>query len=345
VDATFTAAEAAALVEGELVGEGAVRLTGIAPLDRAGPGDLSFLTSGQRYVTQFHTSRAGAVLCTPEHREERPGPATRIIVKNPHQAMLRAVRFLYPDPPRPTGIHPSAVIGTGAVLGADVHVGPYAVVGAGARIGDRTLILSHCVIGDGVTIGADCTLHPHVVCYPRAVVGDRVILHAGVRLASDGFGYQPGAAGHERVPHVARTVIEDDVEIGANSCVDRGSVSDTIIGAGTKVDNLVHVAHNVKIGKRCLLMALVGIAGSTIVEDDVIIAGQVGIVGHLTIHRGARLGAQSGVIGDVAAGATVSGYPAREHRDYMRAMAALFRLAPLARDLEALVERGQRETE
>jgi UDP-3-O-[3-hydroxymyristoyl] glucosamine N-acyltransferase len=341
---SLSAAEIAALAQGELVGDGALRLSGLAPLDRAGPADLSFLTTN-RYLGQFRVTRAGAVLITEENRATLGGPATRIIVKSPHRAMLDILRLLFPDPPRPRGIEPTAIIGKGAVIGQDVYLGPYTVIGAGARIGDRTVVMAHCVIGDNVPIGVDCTLHPQVVLYPRAVIGDRVILHAGVRIASDGYGYQRGPEGHERIPHVARSVIEDDVEIGANTCIDRGSVSDTVIGAGSKLDNLVHIAHNVKIGKRCLIMAFVGIAGSTIVEDDVVLAGQVGITGHLTVGKGAVVAAQSGIIGNVEPGATLSGFPARDHRELLRQVAALKKLTPIARQLEKLVERGRHQAE
>lgn len=341
---SLSAGEAAQLAKGELVGDASIRLNGLKPLDKAGPQDLSFLTQG-RYLNQFLASRAGAVLMTEEYRAVNGGPATRIIVKNPHRTMLDILRLLFPEPPRPKGIEPTAIIGKGAVIGTDVYLGPYVIVGPGVKIGDRSVIHAHCVIGDNVPIGEDCTLHPQVVLYPRAVIGNRVILHAGVRIASDGYGYQRTPEGHERVPHVARSIIEDDVEIGANTCIDRGSVSDTVIGAGSKLDNLVHIAHNVKIGKRCLIMAFVGIAGSTIVEDDVVLAGQVGITGHLTVGKGAVVAAQSGIIGNVEPGATLSGFPARDHRELLRQVAALKKLTPLARDLEKMVERGRHQTE
>ena len=337
---TLSAGDIARLGHGELVGDGAVRLSGFAPLDRAGPTELSFLATG-KYVPQFLASKAGAVLCTAEHRDLAGGPATRIVVADPHKTLQDLLVTLFPEPPRPRGVDPAAIVGRGAVLGDDVYLGPGVIVGAGARIGDRTVIMAQCSIGDGVVIGSDCTLHPQVVCYPRTVLGDRVILHSGVRTAVDGFGYVQTAKGHERIPHLGRVVIEHDVEIGANTTVDRGSIGDTVIGAGTKIDNLVQVGHNCRLGRRVLVMAQVGIAGSTIVEDEVILAGQAGLAGHMTIGKGARVGAQSGIIGDVAPGATVSGYPARDHRTLLREVAAMKRLAPLARELEALVKRGQ----
>ena len=344
MSAELSAADVAAMVGGALVGDGAVRVRAVAPLDRAGPGDLTFLAAS-RYLPYFHASRAAAVLLTAAHRSAEPGPATRIVVDDPHRAMLAAVRALYPAPRREAAVHATAVIGPGVELGGDFAAGPHAVVGAGARVGDRVTLMAGAVVGEGVVLGDDVTLWPHVVCYPGTIVGSRVTLHAGVVLGSDGFGYVPGKAGHDKIPHVGRCVVGDDVEIGANTTIDRGSVDDTIVGAGTKIDNLVQVGHNCRIGARCLLMAQVGLAGSTHVEDDVILAGQVGVAGHLTIGRGARVGAQSGVMGDIPAGATWFGYPARSHGEAMRTIAASHRLARLLGDLEDLVGRGKQPEE
>jgi UDP-3-O-[3-hydroxymyristoyl] glucosamine N-acyltransferase len=341
---SLSAAEAAALLKGELVGDGAVRLTGVAPLDRAGEGDLSFLAN-KKYLAQFQASKAAVVLCPPELRDASPGPATRIVVKDPHRAMLGAVRVLFPEPARPSGIHPTATIGKGAVLGKDVYLGPHVVVGAGARLGERAVLMAHVVVGGGVQLGDDVTLYPHVVLYDGTTLGHRVIVHAGAALGCDGFGYVPGPNGHEKIPHVGRCVIGDDVEIGANTTIDRGSVGDTEIGAGTKIDNLVQIGHNCRIGKRCLLMSQVGLAGSAHVEDDVILAGQVGVGGHLTIGAKVRAGGQSGVTKSVAPGETVSGYPARPHREALRSAAALERLAAIVNELEALVERGGQQAD
>jgi UDP-3-O-[3-hydroxymyristoyl] glucosamine N-acyltransferase len=344
VTASLTAADLSRLVQGELVGDGALRLTGVGPLDRAGPTDVSFLAM-PKYLGDFHASRAGVVFCAAEHRGAQPGPATRIIVAQPQRAMLAAVRALFPEPPRPTGIHPTAQVGDGVVLGAEVFLGPHVVVGERSRIGDRAVLMAGVVLMNDVTIGADVTMYPRVVCYPRTVVGERTILHAGVCLGADGFGYVRTAAGHEKIPQVGRCIIGDDVEIGANSCVDRGSVDDTVIGSGSKLDNLVQVGHNVRMGARCIAMGQAGIAGSTRIEDDVILAGQSGLTGHQTIGKGAIVAAKSVAIGNVAPGQTVSGHPARNHREYLRAIAALYQLSPHARDLIALVTRGESQAE
>ncbi len=336
----LSAADVAALAGGTLEGDGGLRLTGVAPLDRAGPADLSFLAAA-RYLPYFHASRAGAVFVTAEHRGEQPGPATRIVVQDPHRAMLAVVRALYRPAPRVPAVHPTAVVGPGAVVGRDAILGPRTVVGAGARLGDRVELMAGAVVGDGVQLGDDVTLYPNVVCYPGTVVGSRVTLHAGVVLGSDGFGYVPGPSGHEKIPHVGRCVIGDDVEVGANTTIDRGSVDDTVVGPGTKIDNLVQVGHNCRIGARCLVMAQVGLAGSTHVEDEVILAGQAGLAGHLTVGRRARVAAQSGVMGDIAAGATVFGYPARPRTEALRAIGASYRMAEIVDDLEELVRRDK----
>ena len=333
---SLSAAEVAALTGGRLVGPPDTHVAAIAPLERAGPGDLSFLVSS-RYLPYFERARASVVLCA-EALASAPGGATaRVIVPDPHAALLTVLAVLYPTPAWAPGVHPTAVIGPGATWTDPVAIGPHVVLGEGVTLGRNVRIGAQSVIGDGVTIGDDCELYPQVTCYTGTTIGRRVILHAGVRLGSDGFGYVPGRAGaaHRRIPHVGRCVIGDDVEIGANSCVDRGSIDDTLVGDGTKIDNLVHIAHNVHVGKRCLILALAGIAGSCRLEDDVVIGGEVGISDHCTIGRGARVLVQAGVIGDVAPGATVWGTPARAHREVLRATAALYRGLERSRHADA----------
>ncbi len=266
-----------------------------------------------------------------------------MLVRDPHVALLSVIPVLYPEPSWTAGVHPTAVIGRGAVWTEPVAIGPYAVLGEGVRLGQRVRVGAACVLGDGVQVGDDVRLHPQVVCYSGTIIGNRVILHAGARLGSDGFGYIPGRGGDlpRKVPQIGRCIIGDDVEIGANTTIDRGSVDDTVIGAGTKIDNLVQIGHNCRIGARCLIAGQAGIAGSTHVEDDVFLAGQAGLADHVTIGRGARVTVQGGVIGDIAPGATVSGYPARSHREFLRAQGALYRLAQIVDDLEALVRRKE----
>lgn len=331
----LTAEAVARLVDGELIGRGDVALAGVAPLDRAGPGELAFLASS-RHLSYLRGSSAGAVLITPAFRDMADGPPTRIVVPDAHRALRVVLAALYPEPSPAWGVHPSARLGRGTAWEGRIAVGPHAILGANVRLGSQCVVKAGAVIGDGVRLGSRCRVGEHAVLDAGTTVGDRVVIHAGARVGGEGFRFTPSGNGTERLPHVGRCILGDDVEVGANTTIDRGSVGDTVIGPGTKIDNLVQVAHNVRIGTRCLILAQVGIAGSTVVEDDVILAGQAGLAGHLTVHRGARVAAQGGVIGDVPAGATVSGYPARSHRDVLRQAAALRRLAPLVERLEQI---------
>jgi UDP-3-O-[3-hydroxymyristoyl] glucosamine N-acyltransferase len=336
----LTADDIAQVVGGRVIGDAGAAVDAVAPLDRAGAEDLSFLATA-RYAPLFARTRAGVVLVAPELADSPGTPRARVIVAQPHEALLALLPRLYVPSAPPRGVDPTARIGRGATLGADPSIGPHSVVGAGARLGDRVWLEAHVVVGDGVVIGDDSHLYPGVTVYSGATLGRRVILHAGARIGSDGFGYVFRDGAHQKLPHVGRCVIEDDVEIGANTTIDRGSVDDTVVGAGTKIDNLVHVAHNVRIGKLCLIMAQVGLAGSVRVEDGCVLAGQAGIAGHHTIGAGARVAAQAGVFGDVPAGETWSGYPARPHKEALRASATLFRLPALLKHLERLVAKEQ----
>jgi UDP-3-O-[3-hydroxymyristoyl] glucosamine N-acyltransferase len=298
--------------------------------------DSLAVCSGAKYLPAMAGTRAGAVLL-PESLVDSAGPATRIIVADPAQAIATAARLLHPSRVTTSQIDPSARIGTGTTLGATPRVGAFVLIGAGVRIGDRVRIGPHVVIEDGVVLGDDVRIDAGVVIHAHAVLGDRVWCQARSVIAGEGFGFHSDASGHRRTPQVGGCILADDVEIGAGCCIDRGSLDDTVIGRGTKLDNLVHIGHNARIGEHCLVMAGVGIAGSVVVGNRVILAGQSGVAGHLSIGDDARIGAQAGVISYVAAGTSVSGYPARPHRDFLRAMAALYRLTPIVDALEALV--------
>lgn len=317
----LTAAGAARLVGGELHGSGDTVIEGMAPLDRAGPRHVSFVAN-RAYAVAAGATRAGVLIVPPELAEvaaANSSVAATIVVARPHDAILTLIPELHDvAPPRP-GVASTARLGRGVELGAGVHVG------------------EHVVLGDGVRVGDGTVLHPSVTAYAGTVIGARCVIHSGVRLGSDGFGFVQRDGAHVKIPHVGRCLIGDDVEIGANTTIDRGSVADTVIGAGTKIDNLVQIGHNVHVGKGCLIMAQAGISGSTRIGDGVIVAGQAGIAGHVTIGAGARIAAQAGVFGDVPAGESWSGYPARPHRESLRASAALFRLAGMMRALEDLV--------
>ncbi len=334
----LTAAQVAALVGGELIGRGDVELAGIAALERAGPGELSFLVS-RRYLPSFRTTNAGAVLVAPAFREWPPGPATRIVVPDPMVALSAVLQRLYPVAPIAWGIDPTARIGPRARWDGRLALGAHARLGADVRLGADCAVGAGAVLEDAVVAGSACRIGPFALVAAGSVLGDRVVLKAGARIGAPGFGFVPTATGHERIPHAGRCVLEDDVEVGCNSAVDRGSVDDTVIGTGTKIDNLVQIGHNVRVGARCIIMGQVGIGGSTVVEDDVVLAGQAGLAGHLTVGRGARVAAQSGVIGDIAPGETVSGYPARPHRAVLRQTAALARITPLVPTVERLARR------
>lgn len=336
-DSVLTADAIAAAVGGRVVGNSATEVSSIAPLDRARGDQLSFFASG-KYAALFAATAAGVVLIAPELANLAGSAPARVIVENPHEALLSLIPRFYRTPPRLPGIHHTAAVGRGVLFGPGVCVGPYAVIGDRATIGVGAVIDAHCVIGAGAVIGDGCHLCPGVTLYAGTCLGRRVILHSGVRAGSDGFGYVFHGGQHEKIPHVGRCIIEDDVEIGANSTVDRGSIGDTVVGAGTKIDNLVQIAHNVRIGRLCLIMAQVGLAGSVHVEDGCVIAGQVGVAGHTSIGAGARLGGQSGAFGDVPAGETWSGYPARPHKEALRAQAALFKLPALLRRIERMLD-------
>ena len=334
---TLTARAIADLVGGELVGDPDTVVGTVAPLSRAGRDQLSFLSDG-RYAGALESCSAGIVLVTKELAETPGNVASRIIVEKPQAALLELLPRFYPTTSPAASVHPTARIGRGARIGKEVTLEAYAIVGDGAVIADGAWIGAHDVVGDGVIVGESSRLFPHVTVYSGSEIGKRVRLHSGVRIGSDGFGYVFNGTEHTKIPHVGRCIIGDDVEIGANTTVDRGSIDDTTIGTGTKIDNLVQIGHNVKIGKLCLIMAQVGIAGSAQIGDGCVLAGQAGLGGHINIGAGARIGGQSGVFGDVPAGETWSGYPARPHRESLRATGALFKIAGMMKRLEKMMD-------
>ena len=336
----LTAGAIATAVGGEVRGDVQATVRSIAPLDRAAGDQLSFCASG-KYGTLMAGSHAGVVLVSPETATLTSPARARIVVANPHDALLSLIPRFYRVPARAPGIHPTAILERGISVGDEPSIGPYAVVESGAHLGNRVTLHAHVVIGANARLGDDVLVYPGATVYPGGRLGHRVIVHAGARIGSDGFGYVFREGEHEKIPHVGGCIVEDDVEIGANSTIDRGSIDDTVIGAGTKIDNLVQVAHNVRIGRLCLLMAQVGVAGSVHIEDGCVLAGQVGVSGHLTIGKGATLAAQAGAFGDIPAGETWSGYPARPHKESLRAHAAMFKLPGLLRRIELLLRKSE----
>jgi UDP-3-O-[3-hydroxymyristoyl] glucosamine N-acyltransferase len=319
----------------DLEGDGFIEIDRVAGLDEAGPGALSFFAN-RRYAPALRRTRASAVIAA---FGEEGAPCAVLRTSAPYLTFARAVA-LFADPWRPpAGVHPSACVEPGAIIGRDVSIGPFAVVAEGARVGDRTIVSAHVVIGRSAAVGEDCVLHAHASIRERVRLGHRVVVQDGAVIGSDGYGFARTPEGtHYKIPQIGGVVIEDDVEIGANTTIDRPAVGETRIAAGTKIDNLVQVAHGVRIGRHALLAAQAGVAGSAIIEDHVTLAGQVGVVGHLTVGRGAVVTAQSGVAHSVEAGAFVSGSPAFANRDWLKASAA-FRRLPELRKLLAELER------
>lgn len=329
----LSVADVMSITGARLHGEGdpARLVTGVRPLDQAGQGDLAFMDN-PRYLDQLAGTRAGVLLVSRRYAAKAPGTSVVLECADPQRAYAMCLAAMNPVALKPRSvfeatalspgsfIHPSARLEQGVVVDPGVVIGPRAEIGAGTVVG------AHSVIGPDVKIGRDCSISPNVTVI-HALLGNRVILHPGVRIGQDGFGFALGARGHTKVPQVGRVIIQDDVEIGANSAVDRGGLRDTVIGEGTKIDNLVQIAHNVQIGRLCVIVSQTGIAGSAVLEDGVVLGGQVGVIGHVTIGAGAQIAATSNVAGDVPAGARWGGSPARPMREWFREVTLLSQLA------------------
>ena len=340
--AGVSAGQVAGLLGGRVIGDAATLLSGFSALADAGPGELSFF-SNPKYESQLATTRAAAVLVGAEHPVLTGRGVAQVVVANPDAALGALVQQFAPPPERPaTGTHPSAVIADGALIGENVAIGPFVVIGAGAKIGSGTAIHAHVAIGSGATVGRDCLIWPQVTIRERCTVGSRVILHPGVVIGSDGFGYAPLDGRHMKIPQVGNVVVEDDVEIGANTTVDRARFGTTRIGAGTKIDNLVQVAHNVQIGAHCLIAAQAGIAGSTKLADRVALGGQSGLAGHIELGEGVMVAGQSGVSKNQPAGAILRGSPAIDHELAKQLDVNLRRLARGGEELRVIRDLNDR---
>jgi len=297
-----------ARLDGATDAQAAQIITRVIGLDDAGPGDLTFLTN-PKFAARVARTRASAVLAD-DSLAAAPCPILR--TSTPAVACASAIGLLSPPVAAVApGVHPLASVDPAAVIGAGAAIGPFVVVGAGATIGEHTVLHSHVAIGPQARVGAHCILHAHASVRDRVTIGDRVTLQDGAVVGSEGFGFATRPDGtHQKIPQVGTVIIEDDVEIGANSTVDRPAFGETRIGAGTKIDNLVHVGHGVKIGRNVRLAALVGIAGSSVLEDDVVLAGQVGVINHVRVGRGAQVASKSAVMFDLEGGQTYAGIPA-----------------------------------
>ncbi|MBK7140947.1 MAG: UDP-3-O-(3-hydroxymyristoyl)glucosamine N-acyltransferase [bacterium] len=337
----LTLAELAALVGGTIEGDGRTFITGAAPIESARAGEISFVAN-PNYLQYIETTGASALVLDPK-TECAHKPTIRH--QNPYLVFAKIVDRLYADPVLvEPGISPHAVIEAGAVIGADCAIGPFCHIRSTAKIGDRCQLVSSVYVGDRAEIGPNSLVHPGVKILHGVKVGARAIIHAGTVIGSDGFGFAPTPTGMMKIKQVGWVEISDDVEIGANVAIDRGALGPTRIGRGTKIDNLVHLAHNVQVGEDCLIIAQVGISGSTKLGNRVILAGQVGLVGHIELGDDVRVGAQSGVKDSVPAGKTMFGYPAREIMATKRIEASLSRLPDLFKRVRRLEDESSKKS-
>jgi UDP-3-O-[3-hydroxymyristoyl] glucosamine N-acyltransferase len=337
---TFTAAEIAQKLQGEVVGDGTVQLTGLAPAESARPGELTFAET-EAYFASAEKSNASAILVAGTFVS-----ASKVLIRvaNPRIALAKVLPIFFPPEQHPCGIHPSAVIAPSAQIDPTAHIGPSCRVGERARLGARSVLMGGNDLRADCRVGEDVCLFPNVVIYNQTQIGNRVSIHAGTVIGSDGFGYVLDEGRHRKVLQLGNVIIHDDVEIGANSAIDRGTLGSTIIGAGTKIDNLVHVAHNVVMGRHCLVMGQVGFAGSTHLGDYVVVASQTGIAGHLKIGNQVTIGAKSGVMRDIPDGARMLGIPASPDRQTKRQVLALQQLPELIRRMRELEKQVEQLT-
>jgi UDP-3-O-[3-hydroxymyristoyl] glucosamine N-acyltransferase len=340
---TRTLAELAAILGGEVVGDGNVEIRGVAGIREAMPGDLTFLANA-RYDSYLLETRASAVICS---REPRTAPLPLLTVDNPYLAFQQIVRVFRPELNRPEpGVHATAVVAADAEVGEGVSIGAHCVVESKARIGANAVIMPRCYIGIAAAVGPDSLLYPGVVVREECTLGARCIVHPNAVIGADGFGFAFDNGRYHKIPQVGTVIVGDDVEIGANTTIDRATTDSTRIGDGTKIDNLVQIGHNVVTGKHCIIVAQVGISGSTELEDYVTIGGQAGLSGHIRVGRGAQVAGQSGVTKSIRAGTTVLGYPAMPIELFKRLHAIFQRLPQIWRrtkDLEQRVEQLEKQ--
>jgi UDP-3-O-[3-hydroxymyristoyl] glucosamine N-acyltransferase len=327
----LTTAEIAKQLDGEVLGDATATLTGFATAAHAKPGDLTFAESAA-YFAAAEASAATAIIAGKEFSS-----ANKIVIRvaNPRVAYAKAVAIFFSEPKFAAGIHPSAAVAKSAQVDATAHIGPHCTVGERVKIGANCVLLSNISIGDDSELGDDTKIFANVTIYDRMQIGQRVRIHAGTVIGADGFGYVFDAGIQRKIPQIGNVIIGDDVEIGANTCIDRGALSPTIIGNGTKIDNLVQVAHNLQIGEHCVIMGQVGMAGSTKIGNYVVIASQAGLAGHLKIGDAAIIGAKSGVLSDIAPGEKVLGMPAQPDKQAKRILIAMQRLPDLLKKVAA----------
>lgn len=331
--------EIAQRINGKVRGNPDVVISGVAGLEEAREGDISFLAN-PKYLSRLGSTNAAAIIIS-ENNGHVPDKRNYLLVDNPYMSFLHTVELFYPQSRSfSPGVHPTAVVDPSATIGADVFIGPLAVVAAYARIADRTILQARSYVGEYSDIGEETRLMPGATVLDHVTVGKRCLLQSGCVLGGDGFGFVCDRRGvQQKVPQVSGLIIGDDVEVGANTTIDRGTLAPTRIGNGVKFDNLVHIAHNVEIGDNTLVVAQVGVSGSTKVGRSVILAGQAGVGGHLRIGDRAKVGAQAGVTKSIPQDVEVSGYPARPHHESLRSQAMLSRLPQIVENLKGLLER------
>lgn len=322
---TYTLGEIAARLGGRVRGDSGRRIAGIKPLDAAGPEDLSFVTHPRYHRVAIGSQAAGLIVGT----KDRLPDHNLIVVENPYAALAAAMGIFFPEEHHPEGISAQAFLAEDVAIGKGISIGPYVVVGRRCVLGDECVLMPGVVLGDDVSVGRGTILHPGVVIYARTVIGERTVVHAGSVIGSDGFGYAESEGSRTKIPQVGNVVVGDEVEIGACVTIDRATFGSTVIGSGSKIDNLVQVAHNVVLGDGAILVAQSGIAGSTRLGNGVILAGQSGVSGHLKLGPGSVVGAKSAVFQDLSDGSYVVGIPAIEHREWKRNQVAARRLPDL----------------
>ncbi len=323
----------------KLIGDSSVEIKDISPIQNSHEGHLTFI-SNKKYTKYLSTTKASAVIIGMDCDVEKIKGKTFLQVKNPYFAFSNVVKMFYPDKRLiEKGIHLSAIIGEKTDLGTEVSLGAHAVIGRRCAIGDRTVIMPGVVVGDGVKIGADCKIYSNVSIRENVIIKNRVIIHNGTVIGSDGFGFAFEGGKYHKIPQIGTVVIEDDVEIGANTCIDRAALGQTVISRGTKIDNLIQIAHNCKIGEDCVVASQAGISGSTVIGNRVQIGGQAGFVGHITIGDGAIIAAQSGVTKSIDSGKFVYGTPANDYKKEFRIHAALRRLPELLKEIVTIKKR------
>jgi UDP-3-O-[3-hydroxymyristoyl] glucosamine N-acyltransferase len=329
----------AEIVQGRIIGSPDIDITGVAGIEEAKAGDITFLSHVKNERYAFSTN-ASAIIAKEEIRDVS---ASLIIVRNPQLAFARTLDIFYKQTFKSIGISKGTVAGENVSVGDDVSIHPMVFLGNNVSIGNRTVLFPHVYVGDNVTIGDDSIVYPQVTIREKVTVGRRVIIHSGTVIGSDGFGYVQESGKHYKIPQVGGIIIDDDVEIGANVTIDRATVGNTTIGSGTKIDNLVQIAHNVRIGKNCIIIAQVAIGGSAEISDGVILAGQVAVRDHVKIGKGVMIGGQSGVGQDISDGQMFSGTPAIPHRTWMKAQSIYSKLPEYIRRLRKLERKIEEE--